>query len=336
MKNRLIPLFVASLLAFPSLIFAQDTFTSKADWNAAICGTVVSDDLEFGQVDGSLIQIPIVLSTSWGTYDYDTNTTFPTNSAGRLGGDSFVIVESLGAAILTTDASNGTVEGICFGYALDDFDVTINLADGSSVTETAPGVAGDTSRLEFGWVNNTGQDVVSVEIVPATAGTSALLYGFDYSFGDSCDADPTCQDLLADLIDSLYAMLDSADPCDQVWINLAIDELECAQNPLLWETEDRLSDYGCAFFGNNFYATYFLECAQNESLVQPGLIGIQDLLGCVVDNEIEHAKEDPDARGRLIRYAEFFEYYANEFADAECYLQAVLLNFYAWWFAHNA
>ena len=66
------------------------------------------------------------------------------------------------------------------------------------------------------------------------------------------------------------------------------------------------------------------------------MIEIQDLLSCVVDAEIDFALQNPDVNSNLLEYAEFFENYADQFADAEFYLQAVLLHFYAWVFAFFA
>ena len=146
----------------------------------------------------------------------------------------------------------------------------------------------------------------------------------------------TCQSQLQDVIDALVVKLDSASENDRYWIENAIYELECAQNPYFWETEDRLSDLGSVFFGHNFYATYFLQCVADQDLVEDCLIRVQDLLGCVVEAEVAFAIQNPDASTNLLAYAEEFEAYADAFADAELYLSAVLLHFYAWLFANNA
>ena len=257
--------------------------------------------------------------------------------------------------VFTPDPELGNIEGFCLEHTFS-INACITIFDGDTVIDTVlPPVFG-VDPLDVGtgpvfdqeaetavicWANTGGANVTRIEVTafnavdaPFIDGT-ILLTGSKFVFGDG-STEPTCQDQLQDLIDALNVKLDLATSYDRDWIELAIYELEWAQSPELWETSDRLSDLGTLFFGHNFHATYFLQCVSDQSLVDDCLVNIQDLLGCVVDAEIEFALENPDVRTNLLAYAEYFESFADAFADAELYLQAVLLHFYAWLFANNA
>jgi len=328
----------AVFAAVPNLVSAQTTFTNEAEWLASLCGEVVNEEFDFGQQNLGLLDV--VLTTAWGEFDYSAQGI--TNNSGIAipqadGTVDLGLFADSRPAELVIDPALGTVEGISFGYAAPGGATLIaELADGTLVTEMLPPTpANVTEREFFGWFNTTGQDVVGATI-QSNPEEVIFIYGIGFSFGELKDPSPSCQDQLQGIIDALRGKLASASAGDQVWIEEAIYELESAQDPQLWATEDRLSDFGCYFFGNNFYATYYLQCAYDQELVADCLVSIQDLLGCVVDAEIAFALENPDVDSNLLEYAEFFEEYADAFSDAEFYLQAVILHFYAWLFANNA
>ena len=251
--------------------------------------------------------------------------------------------EGATATTIDLDPASGDVEGFCFEY-IGAADFCITVFDGDTVVDTilAPDLLTADQQLPLFidpidptvetavicWSSSSQANVTRVELKGA-----AFLANAKLAFGDF---EPTCQDLLQDVIDALIVKRELANPYDQVWIDEAIFELELAQSPDLWATGNRLSDYGEIFFGHNFYATYYLQCVSDQYLVDDCLVGVQDLLGCVVDAEIEFAMENPDARSNLLYYAEYFEHFADAFADAEFYLEAVLLYFYAWLFANHA
>ena len=326
-------LFGLALFSSSSHLAFADTFTDQAGWEAAVCGDVFPDELEYGQrgVGDILVQ---VLPTSWGDIDYPF---FANNSGFNLGGDTGIILDQPPMEFAFASGL-GSVSGVSFDYQGTGVSLCIELADGTIVEEVASSA---TERTFFGWTNTTGQDVTAVSVKAVDAddpnGTGgALLFAVGFGFGECTPNTPTCQDLLADLIVNLEDKLAVAGGNDQLWIQDAINELVLAQAPELWETENRLSDAGCVFFGHNFYATYYLECVYDQALVNDCLIGIQDLLGCVVDAEIQYATENPNGSSNLLLYAEYFEDYADLFADAELYLEAVILHFYAWLFASHA
>ena len=332
-----------SLLLFvicPTLSHA-DVYSDDATWQSALCGTVIGDELDFGLPDGSISQqIGLNLTTAWGTITQPVDFTGFNFGPAPGTGSGFVVDETV-AWVITPNGANGNVEGFSVGYVGNELTAIVTYADSSTETVIIPeAIDQNLAEQFFGWTNTSGQSVTSIQLSatdPDATTQAAFIYNLNFSFGDACPSGPaSCQDQLQELIDGLYAALPNANTCDQYWIQNAILELEAAQNPLLWETSDRLSDFGCSFFGNNFYATYYLECVANDSLVEPSLIGIQNLLGCVVDAEIEYALANPNASTNLVAYAEYFESYAEAFADAELYLHAVILHFYAWLFANNA
>ena len=148
--------------------------------------------------------------------------------------------------------------------------------------------------------------------------------------------EPTNREKLDNIILQLEDLLPTASINDQYWIEWAICDFVDAQNPDYFATEDRLSDQGTCFFSAVFWATYSLECVADDALVSDSLIAVDDMLACFVEAEIEFALENPDVNTNLLAYAEFFESFAEAFAEVELYIQAVLLHFYAWWFANNA
>ena len=279
----------------------------------------------------------------------------PSGGGGGFGpdvdfGDSFAVTglflgsDGSTATTIDLDPTSGDVEGFCFEYS-GAVDFCITVFDGDTVVDTilAPDLLladgefpslfdltdpTNTETAVICWSNSSQANVTRVELKGVLVLTEAK-----FAFGDFA---PTCQDLLQDVIDALIVKRELANPYDQVWIDEAILELELAQSPGLWETGNLLSDYGKIFFGHNFYATYYLQCVSDQYLVADCLVGIQDLLGCVVDAEIDFALENPDVRSNLLDYAEYFESFADAFADAELYLEAVLLYFYAWLFANHA
>ena len=277
----------------------------------------------------------------------------PSGGGGGFGpdvdfGDSFAVTglflsnEEDNPTTIALDPTLGDVEGLCFEYSVAT-GFCFTVFDGDTVVDTivAPDFMADgelpsifdlaepaAETAVFCWSNSSQANVTRVEIKGFVVLTSAK-----FAFGDF---EPSCQDLLQDVIDALIVKREFANPYDQVWIDEAILELELAQSPDLWETGNLLSDYGKIFFGHNFYATYYLQCVSDSYLVADCLVGIQDLLGCVVDAEIDFAMENPDVRSNLLDYAEYFESFADAFADAELYLDAVVLYFYAWLFANNA
>lgn len=341
MRTRITSFFLTKivLLAFfaalPSILNA-DTFDSETAFDDATCGEFVNDDLNFGQDNTQILDR--VLTTNWGTFEIGEP--FTGNFGVNLDGDNLILVPDTPAALVFDGTQN--VEGVAVTYFGSEGQLCITLADGTTVVETIPPTTdpNDFTPQFFGWTNTTGQEVTAVSIKATNTSPddseAIALSSIGFSFGEICDTAPTCQDQLQDIIDNLFVKLDSASPSDQVWIEEAIYRLGCAQDPALWVSENRLSDYGTVFFGHNFYATYFLECVYDDDLVEDCLINIQGLLGCVVDAEIDYALENPDANSNLLAYAECFEEYAEAFADAELYLNAVLLHFYAWLFASNA
>ena len=338
--------FVLFVIAATPCVANAQVFTDEAEWEAALCGEVVSDELNFGQVTNNFTELDQTLATAWGAFDIASNDVGFGNAGFNFdasGNDNGLAIDPNFDAALIPNPALGEVEGFSFGYATSGATVCVTLEDATVVEVVVPVVTGDPTVREFvGWVNNTGLEVVgitakadeepSVDALPGLA-----FFEISLSFKNEVVPAPvTCQSQLQDVIDALVVKLDSASENDRYWIEYAIYELECAHNPYFWETEDRLSDLGSVFFGHNFYATYFLQCVADQDLVEDCLVRVQDLLGCVVEAEVAFAIQNPDASTNLLAYAEEFEAYADAFADAELYLSAVLLHFYAWLFANNA
>ena len=337
--------FVLFVIAATPCVANAQVFTDEAEWEAALCGELFSDELEFGQPEDSFSVLDATLSTTWGALDVASS-----GAGGFFVGvnepevnDTAIFIDPMLDVALIPNPALGFVEGFSFGYATSGATFCVTLEDGTVVEEVIPVEAGDSDVREFiGWTNNTGLRVVGITVKiegDADDDDGFVFFDVNLSFKDEVVPTPapvTCQSQLQDVIDALVVKLDSASENDRYWIENAIYELECAQNPYFWETEDRLSDLGSVFFGHNFYATYFLQCVADQDLVEDCLIRVQDLLGCVVEAEVAFAIQNPDASTNLLAYAEEFEAYADAFADAELYLSAVLLHFYAWLFANNA
>ena len=333
---------VTFLLAWASLCSTThaDEFDNEADWLASLCpdSTVVAEPLDI-EIDpfSNGIAIPNPHTTTFGGIELNELDLISVFALRGIGGEAALGIPSSGAT-LNFDGSLGMINGVSFCYIGNEWAIDITYLDGTTETVLCPETPNfdqNTPSIFHAWTNTSGVDVASIALRPTTENGAIFLTGTDVAFCNA-DAPETCQSMLQDTIDALNAKLPLASASDQVWIAEAIYELECSQNPLFFQTENRLSDLGCYFFNHNFYATYFLECVAEDALVEDCLIGIQDVLGCVVDAEIEYALANPDANSNLILYSEYFEDYAEQFADAELYLEAVLLHFYAWLFASNA
>lgn len=335
---------IAMLAALPQSLFA-DTFSDANSWIAATTGdNCIPSDYISGFPDApsdgdGFAALPggadAVLTHSWGTQSFTPTGNPGTNTYGaefEAGVPTGVVADSESCLVLEPNLANGEITGFAFDLATTGPDLTISILDGATVIETY--VVAQTNNAFFGWTNTAGASVTSIEICPSDNTAAYIISNTELCFVDS--GAETCQDKLQQLIDALTADLSTADSQDQQWILCAIAELESAQDAQFWFSGDRLSDDGCGFFNRVFYATYYLECVCDESLVEDDLDAIQVLLGCVVDAEIEYALSHPDVQCNLVLYAEYFEYYADQFADAGCYLRAVILHFYAWLFASHA
>lgn len=242
-----------------------------------------------------------------------------------------VIAEASHSVVFVPDTSIGQVTGFCFDYAdtlQGGLAVTVfdGIAEIDSFTLNA-------SRGFVGWTAGPNQNATRIEVRPSSGVEFYTVESVEFCFDAGVSSN---QSKLQNIIDALSDDLPDARRRDRRWIRAALEELESAQDARFWTNGDRLSDEGCGFFNRIFYATYFLEGVRNADSVVDDLNAIQDLLGCIVDAEIEFALSHPGADTNLVQYAEYFADYADRFADAGCYLRAVILHFYAWLFASYA
>ncbi len=333
--------FLLLISSFAITAKADQTFSDSAVWLSSLTG---SDFLtsDYSSLDSLGIADEVVgpLAQTWGNVDFiDSGNPqggelgFPV--VGREGADTIGIVFPPNVCtVLNVDPAAGVLEGFGFNYQVFDA-ATVAIFDENGIQLGAPfdlNVSTGPDLDFFGWTNCSGTVVSRIEVCGISPFN--VFVGGEFSFNPVA-SDPTCQDQLQSVIDTLNVIRSSASADDQYWIDWAIADLTCAQDSVYWETEDRLSDYGTGFFELVFWATYDLECVADESLVLSSLDAIQELLGCVVENEIEFAQSN-GSNSNLIAYAEFFEYYADAYSNAGLYLHAVILHFYAWLFANAA
>lgn len=327
----------------------QEVFSDRAAYEAALTGTVSVSDYSALNVLGDLEEVAGPVDQPWGSITFSASPFGGTNSiipfpvpARDVSGAAPEDRETSGISFpadtclsLNLDtANNGPFEGFAFERAAFGTTVTVTLFDSNDNQIGVP-IAIPTDQDFFGLICS-GMDVSRIEYC-GDADFANFYVADSFSFNPISDeGELTSQEKLQETIDDLTALLSVASQDDQFWIESALFDLTCAQDPTFFATENRLSEFGTGFFNRVFWATYALECVSDGELVSGSLIQIQDLLSCVVDAEIDFALENPDANDCLLEYANFFEDYANQFADAEFYLQAVLLHFYAWVFAFFA
>ena len=343
--TRFSALCLFSLLTiFAGATSADQTFTDEAAFQSSLTGAQVQVDYSALSGLGPIDEVVGPLSQPFGSLDFgasgfaDSSGELPQVVPGfapDLTTPIGLLFDGSNCVQFNIDASNGPLEG--FGvFAAGPLGVDITVYDGATVVASLAGVGTNATPEDtfFGWTNCNGASVTSIEVCSSDSTPFNAVIGGTLSFSPVSNEEPSCQAQLQSIIDGLMAL--SASEQDQYWIDYAISDLTCAQDSIYWADENLLSDHGTGFFGNVFWATYSLECVADGALVSESLIEIQDLLSCVVEAEIAFALENPDANNYLLEYAQYFEDYANQFADAEFYLQAVLLHFYAWLFAHFA
>ena len=331
--------FSAFILFCTSFFFPQlagaDTFSDQASWEAALCEshTMRAEPYTLNLPDNSA-QNPVdnPYATTWGTY---TNPNFEFNNGVDIAGDEGMVVSNSGAVldiIGQTELCNGV--GLC--YSGGDLTITCTLSDGSVETLTAPATADLVTTEFFGWTNETGQDVVQIQI-NAQVNETNFVFCTDIAFtGETCPDEPgTAQDTLDHLIDDVAALLPSGNAADDKCVVKAIQRLTGMQNASLWLDGDRLdSKKGHKFFKRARFAIRSLECV---SSVDTGAIvsAINDLQLQVLDVEIQYAVEN-GGNGGSIATALFFRF-VGQFQAANGNYQAASNNFgIAWEYANVA
>ncbi|MDG1874982.1 MAG: PKD domain-containing protein [Mariniblastus sp.] len=167
-----------SLLALPHRA-AADTYSDAATWVAALCenSTLVVEPYTLDIPDNSVGNpVDTPLTTSWGSFSTPGG-----NNGVDTNGDEGLAVSNSGAD-LQIIGQTGTFTGIGICYSGNDLTIRCTLADGSVETLTAPATAGLTTSAFFGWTNDTGQDVVDVEL-QAEPGNTNFILCTDMAFG---------------------------------------------------------------------------------------------------------------------------------------------------------
>ena len=349
-KPLLLSLATAMLFICTSSLFADQTFDDPAAFDAAInAETCLPVDLsEFSDIPTGESEIaPAEITQPFGTFTFGESgflqgtlplpvigsTTNP--DTGEFAG--VVIVPGQFSLNANIDPANGLFAGFCLQYT-SAFDTIINIFDADdNVIDTfvLDALPSTNEAAFFCWINCDEIEVSRIEVTSDTDVIFAIIEG-NFCFDPIVEEDPTAQDCIEDVIASINDVFPSASAQDQAFLDAALYELEGSLNPTFWATEDRLSSYGTGFFDGVFVATYFLECVEDDALVEDILISIQDCLSLIVQNEIDFALDNPYVDNNLVEYSEFFESFADAYADAGLYLEAVLLHFYAWLFAFFA
>ena len=351
MKKRLLLCLTTMLLIAGGTLSADQTFTDPDAFEAAVganadvCLGFDFSGFEEGQNDVPLENVQPFGTLSFGDSGFGQGTGF--NFAQSITGvdttgapvtDSAFIVPAQLNATITLDPNNGLLSGFILpNTATVDLTFTIFDTEGNVVDTVVAPALPDLADVQFtGWANCDNIEIGRIEIVTVE---NTLLFGLFSNDTNFCfieppvEEEPTAQDCIEDVIASINDVFASASPQDQAFLTQAIYELEGSLDPTFWATEDRLSSYGTGFFDGVFVATYFLECVEEDALVEDILISIQDCLSLIVQNEIDFALENPYVDNNLLAYSDFFESYADAYSEAGFYLEAVLLHFYAWLFA---
>lgn len=207
-----------------------------------------------------------------------------------------------------------------FSYIADD-NATIEFcdADGNTiaiealpVTDDLPSgnqndIYSDEPLSFFGYAAPDGVEIASVK-----------LSGGDVAFdnvavGNCAPVDESCFGQIEGIKDSVTALIDASTGCQRHRLEAAFDCLCIMQDPLFWETENRLSCYGASFFVGGAYSIAYLEYS-GHSDVEPIIASVLDLLECIVENEIDYAIAN-DGNDCHIYFAEAFADVAETFEE---------------------
>ena len=336
MKKIVICIIASLTLSIPVASADQD-FSDQAAWESGLTG---ADQFgtDYSSLDGFGVLQPVEdpIIQAWGDITVVDSGNPPTSgqtntNVGFSGGVAVGLVfPSNECLTLNVDPAAGELEGFSFGYQVFAPGATVTIYDAAnSVINTyalSDAIPAGPEGNFFGWINCNGDDVSRVEICSPIAFNSFI--GGSFSFNPVVVL-PGNQGALQLIIEDLENVLPLASAGDQFWIEAAIQDLTDAQDPVFWANDDRLSNFGTGFFNHVFWAVFALENVEDESLVQDLQESIQELLGAVVDAEISFAIET-GGNQNLINFADFFTNFADAFAAAGLYLEAVLLNFYAW------
>lgn len=321
MKRTCLPrtLIVTLLFLFPSALAAQTTtFTSQTEWEAAICGTLVEDNIG-DLVDGhvNFFGLPNGVNLGWGTltsYGFMENSFF--NLVGNNPPYGFFIGERVvsGPTVVNTYyldldptliTTLGSSEGFCFTYA-SDVGFNIDLYDGTTLVDSlnAP-TSGTAATAEFGWINVDALDFDRVEIYdPNSAGFPTFITSIDFSFGEHCLPGDSSFDELTVLQGDVADLLADASGSDAFFLGRALNLIDNMLDGSLWDDDNRLSQNGSSLFLNAAAAIIYLGRV-NSHEADAVVDDLLSTLSSIVDAEIAYATAN-NGTPQLISLAEFF------------------------------
>jgi len=249
-RRYLSALTLASLLCFTSLLPAQQTFSDPAEFEAALCGTLLP------------------------------------NGEGAFTPPEFNNANDINFEF---DQSLGSVEGFCLtfggGGEIQIFDGE-TVVDTIEVIFEAGTTIFDTRTIC--WLNTTGLNVTRIEgsnniLVPSFPDVFN-----DFQVAIKPDV-VSCRSLLQDLIADVAAIAPVEGSSDESLLYYATAFLGCADHDSLWIDDDNRV-VNCDAFFFLYKATKFLSFVSEGPEVDQALADIQEVLSCITDNEIAAAE----------------------------------------------
>ncbi len=347
MKTFLAKATLLLLFSFVSSpLLASDVFTDKDSWRDSVCGEIVSTDFEAlidnsgNPLAGSFFgPIPNDQVLGWGTLSQQGNAPSAI-TAFASGGNRGGLSDETRSLDFDLDPTQDPIEGFCFKYIGNSFQVS--FFDGATLVETQSVDVDGTITLaddpaHFGWTNTDSLNVTRIEVIATdtTPDAAEIVFVLDgeFSFGGSCNVDPTPQELLEQVITNLTAIGPTGDCKDDNRISTALYYLNCAADPAYFDENGLLNENGCSYFWNMKKASKLLNRVEGNAEVDQALMDIQALLTDVVENELAAAIAS-GGNPCDIETAENRQLAADAFAAAGNFKKATQKRKEAWAYAY--
>ncbi|MEM9941959.1 MAG: hypothetical protein AAF939_10245 [Planctomycetota bacterium] len=347
-------LAIFSLALIHSTVVGGDTFTERADWQNAVCGTIVGDGFgelidftgqPFSSNPNFTVQFLPSQSTSWATIT-NTDGSLPGIFAGKeLGVGSPVLVgvggpenNPYGNLDFTLNPDLGDLEGFYFNHIFGA--VVVTMYDGDTVVDSFTTDLGDdpsnfsNPTVGFGWTNTDSLKVTKIRMEFTSLGTdvSDIAIGFgEIAFDDgSCPSDDALDGIL-EVLDAVASIPPTGNRFEDFALAYATSAISEAANPDFFTEDGLLTNQGQQIFSLLNQATRGLNWVSDPA-AQTAIDDIQQYLSDIVQAEIDSAVA-AEGVPFLINVAESYLGLAEAYAAIGVPRTAIRLRSFSWFFA---
>ena len=328
MKGLLLVSLLFSSLAFGKSISGQVVLDDRETLNVA-CPDLVTEDFESFALDPfpalpGFFQGEAPATILNGSVDYtdsalslllNVDAVDPSN--GFLVTSNFMTVQDSITLTLNAPANHFGIDHIGFpGSSAEFFDAggsSVGVLDLSTPANDTPNTLDDDDFSFSGWIAPEGVTFSSIKITFGNAADGGQRGGvLDNLSTGLCVTQDTCFDLITDVKLAVGDLLANSTGQEAYKLQGAYNCLCAIQDPVFWESDNRLTQYGSTFFVGAAYTVAWLEWSDNPE-VAPIIVDFLDALECIVDSEIAYAIANGgndcyiDVAEAYLDVAEYFE-----------------------------